>query len=524
MPISIYFVFIIALVLEALGSFIAILGFADKAGFLLISVLVCLDLAKIIIATVLYKNWEILSLKFKVFLLPSLLVLMSFTSGGAFGYVSKEFTKILLPQEQNNIALTSMQRERDKLELRKKEIDSQINRVPDGSPTAKRRLMEAFSSESNEINSKISELDKNILLKETEISKFTADGGTILSVSKTLNIPPENVIKYFAGLITLFLDPLAIVLLTLGNFLLAHKEKQKNIKTNDQELTIDNKNLNSLKNEENSTNNPNQLNPENVYISNSEQNSEIKNEVINNLPTEETTEIVNEPLEDIAEKKKYNKKRKIEDSNISLNKNIVPASYDQINYNNYLKNEDILDSLSILNNKEENNKHLQINVSEQNTIISDNIELENSITSNEVVNLETFENNVLEQSNFVDVIDINQVNENDNLQEISNDINENNITSDSEGFDLESSIAEIELNSVFNQEIIGEKIDISNDELLPTFKVENKNGKKPFFYDFSIKPKKSVKNDKESEDLDIMNNFIKNQEQTNNKNYDEDPI
>lgn len=243
-----YLLLFAALTLEGLGSFVAILGFADKAGPILIAILITLDVIKILLATALYKYWKLMSWAFKIFLIPAVLVLISFTSGGAFGYVSKEFTAIMLPQEENKIELQALVRERQKLEDRKKEIDEQIKAVPNNAPTARRRLMESFAPESETLNSRITQLDIDIPAKEKEISQFTTDGGTILSVSKTLDIPPEKVIKYFSALITLFLDPLAIIILTLANFLIAHKREIKKLNVDtvslEEKVNVEEKNIN----------------------------------------------------------------------------------------------------------------------------------------------------------------------------------------------------------------------------------------------------------------------------------------
>ena len=53
----IWLVFGAALALELLGSYVSILGLSKNASYILVALAITLDFSKIIIATVLYKQW-----------------------------------------------------------------------------------------------------------------------------------------------------------------------------------------------------------------------------------------------------------------------------------------------------------------------------------------------------------------------------------------------------------------------------------------------------------------------------------
>ena len=70
-------VYIAALTLESLGSYISVIGLAAKTGIILIFLAVTLDFSKIMIASVLYKRWKDLHLLLRCILVPVLIFLVT---------------------------------------------------------------------------------------------------------------------------------------------------------------------------------------------------------------------------------------------------------------------------------------------------------------------------------------------------------------------------------------------------------------------------------------------------------------
>ena len=220
-------VLVAALALESLGSYISVVGLSQNTSIIIIFLAVLLDFVKVIIATTLYKKWGSLHFVLKSFLLPALLGLMLVTSSGTYGYLIKEFGKTSVGQEEIALKIQGMQEEKDRIEARKKEIDSQIAALPSNSVTQRKRLTDLFGAELNQINSRMLELDKSIPEANLQNLQGKSTNGNLASIASTYGMQAEQVNKIVAFLITLMIDPLAIVLLTIANFLMEQYKKEK---------------------------------------------------------------------------------------------------------------------------------------------------------------------------------------------------------------------------------------------------------------------------------------------------------
>lgn len=222
-----FLVLVAALALESLGSYISVVGLSQNTSIIIIFLAILLDFVKVIVATTLYKKWSSIHLVLKSFLVPALLGLMLVTSSGTYGYLIKEFGKTSAGQEEIAIKVQGMQEEKARIEARKKEIDSQIAALPANSVLQRKRLTDLFSGELNQINSRMLELDKSMPEANLQSAQSKSNGGNLATIANTYGLKAEQVTKVVAFLITLMIDPLAIVLLTISNFLMEQHKKDR---------------------------------------------------------------------------------------------------------------------------------------------------------------------------------------------------------------------------------------------------------------------------------------------------------
>lgn len=325
-------VFLVAFSLETYGSYISILGLAKNSSYMLIILAILLDISKIVIATILYKKWKGLHFLTKLYLVPGLLILMLFTSAGSYAYLMQEFSKTTLTQESISIELDLLKQEYKRLEQRKKEIDIQVSSVDPAMITQKRRLQQMFAPELEQINPRITALEKQIPELTKKSVESVSEGGTLGTIAKAYNIKPEDISKVLVFLLVLFIDPLAIILLTIGNYLLEERKKSKNeiIETVEKDISED---LSLIINESKlllSTRLNNNLNIKLI-----EKKDELEKETINN-------NIINhvDPKLEKIDSNKVENKEKVEE--IIDNNNIVDLIQ---------KNEDNEDNVETLEDK-----------------------------------------------------------------------------------------------------------------------------------------------------------------------------
>lgn len=152
------------------------------------------------------------------------MVLMTITSAGAFGFLSGEFQRAIQDTGTQAIKIQSLTDEQARLQKRKEEIDSQIAKVPDNNVRGRTQLIRQFGPEVSKINTRLTNIDRELpTLKIENVGKET-HAGPILYVAKAFNKTPEEAVKYVIFTIIFVFDPLAVALLIAGNFLLAQRK------------------------------------------------------------------------------------------------------------------------------------------------------------------------------------------------------------------------------------------------------------------------------------------------------------
>lgn len=234
-------VFLTALGMEGIGTYVSVFGLSAMfAGDpVILGMAVILDLAKIVSVSFIYQYRELIVKKMKYYLLLSVIVLMSITSSGAFGYLSGAFQRAVQPVKEITLRVEAFKLEREQLNLEREQllkqradIDQQIAHLPPEYVRSRRQLISSFKPESDQISNRLStvtkrvdELNENILKVESENIAQEVHVSPITTIAKSINVPVEKLIFVIILVIILVFDPLAIILIVAGNFLLELRGK-----------------------------------------------------------------------------------------------------------------------------------------------------------------------------------------------------------------------------------------------------------------------------------------------------------
>ena len=235
-------IFATAFLMEAIGSYISVVGLSDffSGDKVILLMGVILDIAKLVSVSFLYQSWDKLTRFMRYYMTTAVVVLMLITSSGAFGYLSAAFQQALQPNKELAVQVDSVKRElailqpeKQSLTASKERIDVQIANLPNESVRGRQRLMASFKPEQDRINSRMQVIDKRVaelttqqLTLETDTLKRNVHTGPITYVAETFGVTQEQASKYVILLIIFVFDPLAVMLVIAGNFLLMHKELQ----------------------------------------------------------------------------------------------------------------------------------------------------------------------------------------------------------------------------------------------------------------------------------------------------------
>lgn len=235
-----FLTFLTAVLMEGIGSYMSVVGWNSilVGDWVVISLFIVLDLAKIISVSFLYQTWGEIKKTWRAYLVFAVVFLMVLTSAGSFGYLSSSFQQAIAPNKEVTLQLQSAQLERDKLEAEKKQltaskikIEDQIAKLPDNSVSGRSRLIANFREETRGINIKVTKIDSRleelnkIVLEQskTQLQKDTHIG-PIVYFANAFDIPIEKVVSIAILSIIFVFDPLAVSLILAGNFLINRRK------------------------------------------------------------------------------------------------------------------------------------------------------------------------------------------------------------------------------------------------------------------------------------------------------------
>jgi len=221
--------FLAALSLEGIGTYISVIGLAATfaADPIILTMAVVLDFCKIISVNTLAKSWPRLTKTVRTYLVASTLVLSIITSAGVAGYLSNSFQKAMLPTQGNDIALVSLKSEQERLLARKKEIDTQISQLPPNQVRSRQRLMTSFKPETDHINTRLIAIEAELPKLQTTKVQAHTEVGAIMYLAEIAGITPGQAVGIIIVMIIFVFDPMAIVFLITANTLLRFRKEEK---------------------------------------------------------------------------------------------------------------------------------------------------------------------------------------------------------------------------------------------------------------------------------------------------------
>jgi len=243
-----YLTLLVAFLLSGVAGYYSIVGLMAIFAGAQISIAIMggvLEIAKLLVASWLYRNWKQAPVLIKTYLMFSLFVLMVITSTGIYGYLSKAHVESSANVQvvRTNISLidVKIQTQKDKQERLNKQIQN-LDKNLDALYNSKNAIrgtseLNKQKSQRELLNKEIDEITKNIQSLELEKSTINQQLKTEelkvgpiryvaeLFFNKADNDVLEKSIRYLIIIIVLVFDPLAILLIVAANLSLKQKDE-----------------------------------------------------------------------------------------------------------------------------------------------------------------------------------------------------------------------------------------------------------------------------------------------------------
>lgn len=252
-----------ALGVSATAAYYSVTGLGELFAGASVPVIIMastLEFSKLIVASVLYRYWDILKVYLKLYLGIALFVLVVITSTGIYGFLSSAYqqtsNKLGVVDEQLNqveIKKNSLNTKFELLLNQKQQIiksigdlqlglsnnqvsykDSEGNILTSTSSATRRSLENQLQDLNNRESLLDSQLDiltkdlEEINNKELQLKTNLLDAGEVGSlkyISKISGIELDNVVNYLILLLVIVFDPLALALVTVFNVITTTNSK-----------------------------------------------------------------------------------------------------------------------------------------------------------------------------------------------------------------------------------------------------------------------------------------------------------
>ncbi|CAB4168096.1 hypothetical protein UFOVP1666_177 [uncultured Caudovirales phage] len=254
-----YLLFGTAVMLSAVAAYYSIAGLAAIFAAAVIPIVVMgsvLEFAKLVVAAWLYRSWKSVPVLMRTYFTISLIILMSLTSMGIFGFLSKAHLDQAIPtgdvSSKVSILDERIKTEKDNVLAARtaiKQMDAQVDQTISRTDDAKgaERSLQIRRSQAKERNSllneistaqnKISKLNEERAPIASELRKVEAEVGPIKYIAALIygdaadQSVLEKAVRVVIIMIVIVFDPLAVLLLMAANTPILTRKEDENAPT-----------------------------------------------------------------------------------------------------------------------------------------------------------------------------------------------------------------------------------------------------------------------------------------------------
>jgi hypothetical protein len=240
-----YMLFATALALSSIAEFYSIMGLTAIFSGAVMSIMIMggiLGVAKLVITSWLYRNWKETSLLLRSYFVVAIFILMSLTSMGIFGYLSKAHldqgvvsgdavAQVALLDEKIKLEKENINAARKTLSQLDSQVDAALSRSTDTAGADKSSSIRRSQSKErtrliDEIGTSqkaITRLNEERAPKAVELRKVEAEVGPIKYIAaliyedNTSQDTLEKAVRAIILLIVIVFDPLAVLMLIAYN-------------------------------------------------------------------------------------------------------------------------------------------------------------------------------------------------------------------------------------------------------------------------------------------------------------------
>ncbi len=228
---SVYIIFlgISAAFVSVTGAFFSISGLTKLFSGAPVAIMVmagALELAKLVSASFLHRNWKQMHFIMKFYLSLAVSILMCITSLGIFGYLSFAYQNTSMELKNTMVRIEYLQSEEKKVQTETDRLQKTVDEIPDNRITRKMDTQKELEPRFQALQKQA--LEVQIKMRQENLKKlgFQMEIGPVIFVAELFGAKTDNVATWLIVLFVIVFDPLAVCLVLATSFAIKQREEK----------------------------------------------------------------------------------------------------------------------------------------------------------------------------------------------------------------------------------------------------------------------------------------------------------
>ncbi len=219
-----------ALAVSTVGAFFSITGLAKLFAGAPIAVMAMagsLEFAKIVAAAFVHRSWAKLPILLKYYLTTAIVVLVTITSMGIFGYLSHAYQATSEALKRVEVRMISVDSQGQDIQKELARLQTIINMVPETRVARRMETQKELEPRINELNANASKLKNDQRDLQMQQLALQTEIGPLVYLAQVTGREPDQISKWMILMFVIVFDPLAICLVIATSFAVKLRAEEK---------------------------------------------------------------------------------------------------------------------------------------------------------------------------------------------------------------------------------------------------------------------------------------------------------
>jgi hypothetical protein len=183
-----------------------------------------LELAKLVSASFLHRNWKQLNFIMRGYLTIAVGILMSITSMGIFGYLSFAYQNTSMELKNTMVKIEFLESEARKVQRETERLQGVIDSIPTNRVTRRMEMQKELEPEFQALQRQSIEVQMKLRNENLKKLSYQMEIGPVIFVAELFGAKTDRVATWLIILFVIVFDPLAVSLVLATTFALQQRE------------------------------------------------------------------------------------------------------------------------------------------------------------------------------------------------------------------------------------------------------------------------------------------------------------